>query len=236
MQVLVVPSSPAYVWEAVQQPPSVIEHEYQRFRRDAKFAAVLPLALLIGFSVQAALGGAETSTIVAYAIISLAALRSAWISPRFADMFIGLLSPRQTLLFGVGLGLMLPFAAILITMAAKAISPSLVASVAVPGLISETPLPFSGWFLVLPLLFAPIAETAIIQVWIQSQFSRYPWISLCIGTLCFAAIHLQINPMIVFTSVGLSALRAFSRSAGCVLVAHVVANGTVFALLVLSHR
>ncbi len=216
--------------------PALVEQAYKQFLANAKLAEVLLIALLVGFAAQAATRWPETSTVVVYAILSVAALRAARVSSRFKDVAYGLLTMKQTLLVGVVVGCSFPLAALFISIVERALFPTLAGSISLPGVSSTVALPHSLWHLILPLVLAPLAETAIFQVWIQSQVSRYPWVSFCIGSLCFIAVHLELNPMIVFASLGLSAVRAFTRSSGCVLIAHIAANSVVFGFLLIANH
>lgn len=196
---------------------------------------MLPLALIVGFAAQAAFKTSDAVTIVAYAIIGVASVRAAFVSRGFSTMSWGSLTRKQTLLYGVLIGLALPIAAIAVTIVAKALSPSLATNVTLPSVASNPAALIPNIvYVVLPLLLAPIAETALFQVWLQSGLARSPWLSLMVGSACFLAIHLQLSPMLVSSAVGLCALRAFARSAASVLVAHVLSNGLVLAFVLMS--
>lgn len=214
-----------------------IEERYKQFLRAANLTIVLPVAMVLGFVAHLYFGGPGTATATSYTVIALAAVRAAIVTPGFHAVLWGSLAPRRAIAWAILAGLVAPVIAGALTVALSALVPRIPLAIGVPGVPNPVVFhPLTVTSFALPLVLAPIAETALFQVWLQSALARTPWLSLVIGSVAFLAAHLEVSPMLVVTLCGLCALRAFSRSSGAVVIAHSLANGLVFVVFFLSQR
>ena len=85
-------------------------------------------------------------------------------------------------------------------------------------------------FSALALLLAPLAETALFQLWIQSSVKRSPLLAVFVGATLFIAVHLRLDAPLVTVAFAYATVWQRWRSFGAVWLSHAVSNGALIVL------
>ncbi|MDE2481527.1 MAG: hypothetical protein KGN02_05015 [bacterium] len=209
----------------VRLPEESPEREYASFLKDAAFAQWFVAGILAGAASGVYFPGDHNLTLAAYVAVAIGFLRASLLDrTRFKRIFFGSLSPRTLLLASVSIGIIIPGLAVAVVLASGT------GQHATPGTTHALDR-YHGAMLFLPLVLAPIAETALLTVWLQTAVQRSLLASLIVGTLVFVGIHLRFDwPLLAF-AFGISTARSIWRSSGVPLLAHAAYNTTLAALL-----
>lgn len=163
-----------------------------------------------------------STSLVVYSILTIGVARAILVQKEAAKaIFWGLLDQKELVLTVILLGAVVPASAVAIVLFVERIEPGWTLAIGSTA-------PFTSSTMLLPLVLAPITETLLLQVWLQTLLSRLPWVSFLVGTVVFMAIHLRIDLPLLASAVALCGARAFLRSSGAALIAHALTNFIIF--------